>query len=626
MSEAVIAIAGSPNTGKTSLFNALTGSHQKTGNYPGVTVERKFGDIVTPAGHSIKIVDLPGTYGFTPMSLDEKIAVDVLTANDEHPDRPDIILAIADSTNLERSLRFVLELKALGKPIIVALNMMDLAQRRGLRLDVGRLEKLLGAPVVPTVAVKRRQIDNLLKAIDNLLLQPIPKAKTAFTKPGPRQLEDLIKVNHEVKDILRKASHFPISSHQWTRRLDRILLHPYLSGPILMLILFFMFQAVFSWAEAPMGWIEAGIALFGDGIGQMLPDGLLRSLIVDGVIAGVGAVLVFLPQILLLFTFIYLLESSGYMMRAAYILDKGMAKIGLPGLSLVPLISSFACAIPGIMAARTIKDPRDRLLTILISPLMTCSARLPVYVLLIGAFIPARDILPGVHLQGLVMFGLFLASIVSAVLVTFASKFITGHKTRAPLMLDLPTYKWPDYRNLLLNLKGRTKLFLKRAGKLILVISIGLWVLSTFPRAPEDWPEPAITYSIAGRFGKAVEPLVKPIGFDWRIATGLVPGFAAREVMVSAMGTVFAIEHAGEEEDADKALQAQMAKTFTLATGISLLVWYIFSPQCLSTFAVMRRETNSWKWPVVGFSYMLLLAYLAAFASYQICQLFVTYK
>ena len=617
MSMAVVALAGSPNTGKTSLFNALTGSHQKTGNYPGVTVERKFGTIITPQGRKIKIVDLPGTYGFTPLSIDEKIAVDTLTATDQNPDKPNIILAIADSTNLERSLRFVLELKALGKPIIVALNMIDLAKRRGLRLDIDRLENLLGVPVVPTVAVKRQTVDNILSAIDDLLSQP--QKPVMMREIKNRRLEDLMEAQAQVKAILDESSHFPISAHRWTKRIDKVCLHPYLGGPILMFILFMMFQAVFSWAELPMEWIEKYVELLGDLVGNLMPAGLLRSLFVDGIIAGVGSVLVFLPQILLLYTFIYLLESSGYMMRAAYILDKGMAKVGLPGLSLVPLISSFACAIPGIMATRTIKDPRDRLLTILISPLMTCSARLPVYVLLIGAFIPSRDLLGGVHLQGLVMFGLFVMSILSAIFVTFISRFITGHKTRAPLILELPTYKWPDLRNLFLNLKRRTKLFLNRAGKLILAISIGLWVLSTFPRAPKDWPEPAITYSIAGRFGKAVEPLVKPIGFDWRIATGLVPGFAAREVMVSAMGTVLAIEHA--DESANIELQAQMAQSFSLATGLSLLIWYIFSPQCLSTFAVMRRETNSWKWPLLGFTYMLVLAYLAAFLCYRICML-----
>lgn len=628
MSATVVAVIGSPNAGKTALFNALTGARQKTGNYPGVTVERKYADIVTGSGHHVRIVDLPGTYGFNPISPDEKIAVDILTGQDSHADRPDLILAVVDSTNLERNLRFVLELKRLGKPIILALNMIDLAEKRGLQLDTEKLSQLLDIPIMTTVAIKKRLAGDILQVIDQRIaaIETDKKAGRQPSSPygGPQSAQDLLASHQEVKNILQQVIIKPVKTHTWTERIDKIVLHPMLSGIILALILFTMFQAVFSWAEAPMEWIESGVALLGEGVTAILPEGLLQSMIVDGAIAGVGSVLVFLPQILLLFFFIYLLESSGYMMRAAYILNKLMTKIGLPGMAVVPLLSSFACAIPGMMAARTIKGPRDRLLTILVAPLMTCSARVPVYVLLIGAFIPNKDLAHGINLQGLVMSGLFVAAVFFAMLVIIITKLVTGHTKQPSLMMDLPTYKWPDLRNLLLTLWQRAKVFLNRAGKLILVISIIIWALATFPKAPEDWQEPAINYSYAGRIGQTIAPILEPIGFDWRIATGLIPGFAAREVMVGAMGTVFAVEGAEDSDEGMTSLQDKVRSAYSLATGLALLVWYIFSPQCLATFAVMRRETNSWKWPLVGFSYMLLLAYLAAYVCFHVTSYLVS--
>lgn len=616
MKPALIALTGSPNVGKTALFNALTGSQQKVANYPGVTVERKVGRIKTSSGKELEIVDLPGIYGFNPLALDEKVTVDVLSSKSSSQ-TPDAILAVADSTNLERSLRLILELKELGKPIIVALNMVDLAKKRGLKLDIGKLSQGLGVQVIPTVAVDGSPSKELINALDQLEIDETSKRVSKVA--SPKSLSDLAKTHAKVKKILKEATHKPLQDHYWTRKIDSLVLHPILSLPILFAVLFCVFQAVFSWSEAPMDLIEAAVSLLGHHVSDLLPSGALNDLIVNGMISGVGSVLVFLPQVLMLFFFIYLLEASGYMMRAAYILDRSMNKIGLPGLSLVPLLSSFACAIPGIMAARTIKNSRDRLRTIILAPLMTCSARLPVYILLIGAFIPSEKW--GIfNLQGLVLFGLFGASIVFAVIVAFASKMLSQTKDRTPFLMELPTYKWPSLKNLMRHLWVRTKAFLSRAGKLILGISIAIWFLSSYPKPPEDWNEPAITYSVAGRVGKFIEPVVAPIGYDWRIATGLLSGFAAREVLVGVMGTVFAVEDA--EEVGMSSLQEKMAANFSVATGLSLLAWYIFSPQCLATFAVMRRETNGWQWPLIGFSYMLGLAYLMALITYRIALLF----
>jgi ferrous iron transport protein B len=401
-----------------------------------------------------------------------------------------------------------------------------------------------------------------------------------------------------------------------TRRLDRVLLHPVLGGMILFSIMFAMFQAVFSWAEAPMTWIEDGVGWLGESAAGLLPEGALQSFIVDGIIAGVGSVVVFLPQILILFLFILLLEGSGYMARAAFIMDRIMSLVGLQGRSFVPLLSSFACAIPGIMAARTIRNPRDRLLTIMIAPLMTCSARLPVYVLLVGAFVPNVAIAGVFGAQGLAMFGLFLTAIISAMLVAFVLKSTALPGTKAPFLMDLPTYKMPRLKYIAINLWQRAKAFLYKAGTMIMFISMALWFLSTYPAPPENATEPAINYSIAGRVGHAIEPLVRPIGFDWRISTGLIPGFAAREVMVGALGTVFAVEDA--EEEGMTTLQERVSSAWGLPTGLALLAWYIFAPQCLATFAVARRETNSRKWTTVMFLYMLGLAYAAAFVTYNI--------
>jgi ferrous iron transport protein B len=612
-----VALVGTPNSGKSSLFNLLTGSRQRVGNYPGVTVEKKVGLLQLGKGQKIELIDLPGTYSLEPQSIDEQITCDVLNHGGALNKIPDAVIAVADATNLERTLALVLEIRAKNIPVIVALNMMDLALSRGVDIDIKVLEQQLGLPVATTTAVSRHGVEPLLNVIEKRFENLQKRHAEAKFSQG-LDISNPEARFQEVDRILQQALRAPASSHLWTQRLDRVFLHPVLGPIVLIGLLMTLFQSVFSWAEAPMELIETGVSGLSDLVRLALGAGLLTDLITDGAIAGVGAVIVFLPQILILFLFIYLLESSGYMMRAAFILDRLMARVGLQGRSFVPLLSSFACAIPGVMAARSIREPRERLITILIAPLMTCSARLPVYVLLIGAFVPHRELGLGLGLQGLVMFGLFAVAVMSAMLVAWVLRFTTFKGPNAMCLIEMPTYKLPVLGQLVINLWMRTKAFCKRAGTIILAVSVSLWVLSTFPRAPLDYPEPAINYSLAGRIGHAIEPLVAPIGFDWRIATGLVPGFAAREVMVSALGTVFAVENADDEGAGTLSLQQHLTATWSLGTGLALLAWYVFAPQCLATIAVVRRETNSWLWAGVLFGYMLFLAYIAAFVVHSI--------
>ena len=612
----VIALVGAPNTGKSSLFSALTGTRQKIGNYPGVTVEKKHGYLTTPSGKKVNLIDLPGTYSLAPQSPDEQIVEDFLKGKKGHIEKPDMILVVIDATNLARTMSLAVSLKEQGYPFMVALNMYDLAKSKGLKLDLKALEKELGAQVVPTIAVKRDGLKNLLLSIDRSLRLKPKKAQDLPSHDWSLSVNDLINTQQQVDEILRRVVRAPSQADKVTHAIDKVLLHPFFGGFILLGILFTMFQAVFSWAEKPMELVEQSITALANYVGSLLGSGLLQSFICDGLIAGVGSVLVFLPQILILFFFILILESSGYMPRAAFIMDRVMGLLGLEGRSFVPLLSSFACAIPGIMATRTIGNPRDRLLTIMVAPLMTCSARLPVYTLLIGAFIPDTTIGGVFNLQGVVMFSLFIFAVISAMLVAFTIKTFALPGPKATFLMDLPTYKLPHFSYIFMSLYQRAKAFLKKAGTLILMISVVLWALSTFPRPPENATEAPINYSIAGKIGHAVEPIVKPLGFDWRIATGLIPGFAAREVMVGALGTVFAVEDA---EDAGQALlQHRIKSAWPLSTGLALLVWYVFAPQCLATFAVARRETNSIKWSAIMFFYMLALAYLGALATFHL--------
>jgi ferrous iron transport protein B len=602
------ALVGNPNAGKTALFNRLTGSQQKVANYAGVTIERKEGRLALASGKTVRVLDLPGTYSLHPRSPDERITCEVLLGQAEGEKRPDLVVCVVDATNLRRGLRLVLGVRRMGLPCVVALNMADLAASRGLELDPEALSRELGVPVVRTVAVQGEG-DASLRA---LLEQPevwkpadAPLAQPAHDVPDHEQ----------VRAILQRLGLDDVAPHLASDRLDRVVLHPVIGPLLLTVLLFLIFQAVFAWAEAPKGWIEAATGALGEWIGGRLPEGLLRSFITDGLIAGVGGVLVFLPQILILFFFILVLEESGYLPRAAFLLDRIMGGVGLSGRSFIPLLSSFACAIPGIMATRTIANPRDRLVTIMIAPMMTCSARLPVYALLIGAFIPNRPVGPGIELQGLVLFALYLAGICGSLLVAWVLKRTTARGLARPLMMELPTYHWPHWRNVALGLWQRTVIFLRRVGTIILLLTVALWVLASFPGAPEGATRPAIDYSFAGMLGHALAVVLAPIGFNWQISIALVPGLAAREVAVSALGTVYALSAVGE--NTAQALSPIIAQTWSLATALSLLAWYVFAPQCVATLATVKRETGGWKWALVMAGYLFALAYLASFVTYR---------
>lgn len=621
-----VALVGNPNCGKTALFNALTGGRQKVSNYPGVTVERKEGSVSLPSGRTLSVLDLPGTYSLDANSPDEAITRDVVLGQDPTEALPDALIAVVDATNLERSLGLVLELKQGGRNVVLALNMMDLAQARGVELDLEALSSELGMAVVPTVAVKGKGIPELFQEVEKTLSKTVaahspsakPTAPLAWRKPSAQEVRERFQeVDRILKRVVRKSAKPTI----WTDRIDRILLHPLWGTLFLQGLLLLMFQAVFTWAEAPMKLIEDGIVWIGSAVGSGLGDGPLKSLLVDGVISGVGSVLVFLPQILLLFLFILILEDSGYMARAAFLMDRLMSRVGLHGRAFIPLLSSYACAVPGIMATRTIASRRDRLTTILVAPLTTCSARLPVYSLLIAAFIPNREIFGPIRLQGFVMFCLYLAGIFAALFMAILIRFSILRGPKPPLLMELPTYKWPSAWNLFLGLVERAKLFVQRAGTVILTLSVVLWFLASYPKPTSkdvvDAAHPPISYSYAGKIGRSIEPLLSPIGFDWRISVALIPGFAAREVMIGALATVYAVE--GRDEDAtSQALTSRLAKDWTLPVALSLLIWYVLACQCLSTLAVTRRETNSWKWPLVMLGYMTTLAYLGSFLTYRL--------
>ena len=580
----LVAVAGSPNAGKSALFNALTGARQKVGNYPGVTVERHSGRVTLADGRPVELVDLPGAYSLDPASPDEAVTRDVLLGRQKGERQPDALVIVVDASNLDNHLRFALQLIELGLPTIVALNMVDLAKRDGLELDPKRLEADLGVPVVETVAVRKRGIPKLQSALDDMLSAPV----CAVTERVP---SDIIHLQRRAREVAKAAVLSESPVRRWTHRLDSVLLHPVVGPLILAAVLFVMFQAVFAWSEVPVGLIESGMALLGQAATNVLPEGVLRSLIVDGVIGGVGAVVVFLPQILILFFFILLLEATGYMVRAAFLMDKLMHGAGLSGRAFIPLLSSFACAVPGIMATRTIDNPKDRLTTILIAPLMTCSARLPVYTLIIAAFIPDRSVGPGIGLQGMVMFGLYVAGIAGALLAALALRRTVTKGGGGAFMMELPKYQMPAVKDVVIGLYQRAMIFLKRAGTIILGTTVLLWALASFPQAKPG--ESQVEASIAGKIANGIEVVVKPIGFNRDISLALLPAMAAREVAVSAIATVYSID-AKDEEAATAPLAERLRGRWSLATALAFLAWFVFAPQCISTIAVTRRETNSW--------------------------------
>ncbi len=606
----LIALLGNPNCGKTALFNRLTGSRQKVANYAGVTIERKEGSFTSPAGRALRVLDLPGAYSLSAQTPDEAITRDVVAGLRKGESAPDAIVCVVNATNLRLNLRLVLEIQRLGLPMVLALNMVDVAKKRGIEIDTAALSKELGMPVVETVAIQAGGERALLDVLDRIDLD-------AGVKPQPLAAIDAVPVEQtqrEVRRIVDACASYAHDKGNLSESIDNVVLHPVAGPVILAVMMFVIFQAVFSWAEAPMDFITGTVEGIGQWIGAGMAEGPLRSLLVDGIIAGVGGVLVFLPQILILFFFILILEDIGYLPRAAFLLDRMMGGVGLSGRAFIPLLSSFACAIPGVMAARTIQNPRDRLVTIMIAPLMTCSARLPVYALIIAAFIPDRAV--GIfNLQGLVLFALYALGIVSAMGVAWYMKRRSG-SAQHPLMMELPAYHWPQLRTLAIGLWERAMIFLRRVGTLILTLMVLVWFLSSFPGAPEGATQPPIYYSVAGMLGRALAVIFEPIGFGWQICIALVPGMAAREVAVGALGTVYAL--AGSGDDVAGTLGPLIAGSWSMATALSLLAWYVYAPQCLSTLSVVRRETGSAKYAWMMAGYMFALAYVASFITYRV--------
>ena len=609
-----VALLGNPNCGKTALFNLLTGSRQKVANYAGVTVERKEGLVLTASSRRVLVLDLPGAYSLNALSADEAVTRDIVIGRRPGEPLPDRLVCVADATNLQLNLRLVLEARALGLPMVLALNMSDAARRAGIAIDRAALSRELGMPVVETVGVRHDGARELLHLLDDWPAGDARPARApAWQAPG---FDQVMATQLEVRRILRLAVQAPADSLHRDDLIDRVVLHPLWGMALLAAILFMMFQAVFSWATLPMDAIKSAVEGACSLLRAHLPGGVLQSLLADGIVAGAGGVLVFLPQILILFFFILVLEDSGYLPRAAFLLDRLMAGVGLSGRSFIPLLSSFACAIPGVMATRTITHWRDRLVTIMIAPLMTCSARLPVYALLIAAFIPARTVAGVFNLQGLVMFALYAGGIASAMAVAALFKLWRGHARPTPLLMELPAYRVPSLRQLAMGLHERAVIFLKRVGGIILALTVLLWFLSTFPAPPEGAVGPAIQYSLAGRLGQALQVVFAPIGFNWQIAIALVPGLAAREVAVGALGTVYALSASGE--DVASALGPVIAQSWSMATALSLLVWYVFAPQCISTLVTVRRETNSWRCALFMAAYLFALAYGASWATYRL--------
>ena len=610
------ALIGNPNCGKTSLFNRLTGARAKVANYPGVTVERRSG-MVTGLSKPTELLDLPGTYSLFVTSPDEQVARDVILGKLAGERRPDLLVAVVDACNLRLGLRLVMELKSLNRPMVMALNQMDEAKRRGISINTAALSQAIGMPIIETVAVNSQGVAELRAFLDKQAQQPLlPEGEQSLVL-SDRQ-ESVEALYAEIESLIQQHVIQPPSQPGWQDRLDSLVMHPLFGLIILFSILFVVFQAVFAWAAPVMDLIETLFGSLGEIVGNTLPDGILKAFIVEGLIAGVGGVLVFLPQIIILFFFILLLEDTGYLTRAAFLLDRPMRGLGLSGRSFIPLLSSFACAIPGIMATRTISDPRERFITIMVAPLMTCSARLPVYALIIGAFIPEQTVGGIFNLQGLTLFALYFAGVVSAAVIAWIMRR-RKEREHYPLLLELPSYRMPMAYHLLIGLRERGWIFIRRVGTIILALNVLLWFLATFPGAPENATMPAIDYSFAGQLGHFMQPLFAPLGFNWQMCIALIPAMAAREVAVAALATVYAVG----EDSIDVALGAAINASWSLPVAFAYLAWFVYAPQCIATIAVVKRETNSMKSTAFFTVYLFALAYFAAWATYQIASFIV---
>jgi ferrous iron transport protein B len=611
-----LALVGNPNCGKTSLFNRLTGARAKVANYPGVTVERRSG-MVTALEKPAELLDLPGTYSLFVTSPDEEVARDVILGKLSGERRPDVLVAVVDACNLRLGLRLVMELRSLDRPMVLALNQIDEARRRGISINTAALAQAIGIPIIETVAVNSQGVADLRKTLNDYARKPrLPPDEQALTL-SDRQ-ESVEALYDQIESLMKQHVIQPAEMPRWQDRLDSLVMHPIAGLAVLFTTLLVIFQAVFAWATPLVDLIDGAFVALGEGVAVVLPDGILKDFIVDGLIAGVGGVLVFLPQILILFFFILVLEDTGYLTRAAFLLDRPMRGLGLSGRSFIPLLSSFACAVPGIMATRTIADPRERFITIMVAPLMTCSARLPVYALIIAAFIPQQTVWGIFNLQGLTLFVLYFAGVASAALIAWIMRRRAARE-EFPLLLELPSYRWPMAYHLLIGLRERAWIFLRRVGTIILALSIVLWFLATFPGAPEGATQPAIDYSFAGQLGHLMQPLFAPLGFNWQMCIALIPAMGAREVAVSALATVYAVG----EESIDAALGATLAASWSLPVAYAYLAWFVYAPQCISTIAVVKRETNSAKATTFFTIYLFALAYFAAWATYQIASAIV---
>ena len=641
-----IALAGNPNAGKTTLFNSLTGLKQKVANYPGVTVERKEG-LWRLGDGAANLIDLPGLYSLDATSLDEQIARQVITGEQLGLPKPDAIVAVVDATNLERNLYLVTQLFEFGVPVVVALTMIDLFEKQKHEIDIRKLERLLNVPVIPVNAKSHRGRNELAKKVlDVIKAKPaVPSELNGKLSDQPQHAKIFARYNFISNVVQETVKHNDREDHRFSEKIDRVLTHKFFGLAILVTVLLVMFQAIFSWASLPMDLLDKGFGALGDSVRNAMPPGILTDLVVDGIIAGVGGVLVFLPQILLLFLFISLLEDTGYMARAAFLLDKLMSRVGLHGKAFLPLMSSFACAIPGIMATRTIESRRDRFATILIAPFMSCSARLPVYSLMIAAFFAGRKVFGFLSMGAVLMLAMYTLGICVAIVVAFILKRTLLKAPPPPFLMELPPYRLPNLRTVFQNMLTRAWLFVKRAGTVILTISIILWALMYFPQSSQPSavneqpaaqstvetnydgaPSPEsqqLENSFAGTLGHVIEPVIRPLGFDWKIGVALIASFAAREVLVSTLSIIYNV---GKDEDAQSqtlisaihnAKRDDGTPTWSPLTALTLMVFFVLAMQCMSTVAVVRRETNSWRWPIFMISYMTGLAYVAAMLTYQ---------